>query len=207
MAEWLDILDENGTPIGVKEREAVHRDGNWHRTFDCWVIDRRRPAVLFQCRSLTKSENPGLLDTSAAGHLRAGETWRDGVRELEEELGLVVPPHALVPLGVRVKSARYGSRIDNEFQEVFLTGIDRNTVRLTPGPEEVAALAWIGLEEGLAFFSGRCPTVRAEWWEVGVRPRWRELPPAAFVPAVDRYYLKVFIMAERWLAGKAELAI
>ena len=40
MGELLDIYDENLKHIGVKERELVHRDGDWHRVFHCWIIYR-----------------------------------------------------------------------------------------------------------------------------------------------------------------------
>ena len=205
--EWLDVLDENGVKIGVKEREAIHRDGDWHRTFDCWLVDVATPAVLFQQRSFGKRDFPGLFDTSAAGHYRAGETWLDGVRELEEEVGLTIPPHQLVPLGVRTKAVRQNDRVDNEFQDVFLAPAPRDPSRLRLNPAEVAGVAWIELTAGLAFFAEARPWVEAEWWGPDGRAEVRRLAWPDFVPAKDRYYLKVFIMVERWLGGRRELAI
>ena len=40
MAELFDIYDENLQKIGTKPRHEVHRDGDWHRVFHCWVIYR-----------------------------------------------------------------------------------------------------------------------------------------------------------------------
>lgn len=52
--------------------------------------------VFLQKRSMSKDKSPGLWDFSAAGHVDAAESYLDcAVRELEEELGLVVAPSAL----------------------------------------------------------------------------------------------------------------
>src|SRR5215510_7041074 len=102
MAEIFDIYDENMRHIGTKERSAVHRDGDWHKTFHAWVIfrDERGDWVLLQKRSADKDTFPNLLDISAAGHYSAGETMQDGLRELHEELGLTEAKFEdLIPLG------------------------------------------------------------------------------------------------------------
>ena len=81
--EILDVFDEGGRHLGTKRRADVHRDGDWHLAFHLWVV---APAgVLLQRRARGKSSWPGFLDASAAGHLLAGETIRDGLREVDEE--------------------------------------------------------------------------------------------------------------------------
>ena len=45
MTELLDIYDENGNHLGIKERRAVHLDGDWHRVFHCWVVYRDQDGV------------------------------------------------------------------------------------------------------------------------------------------------------------------
>ncbi|MEL6309262.1 MAG: isopentenyl-diphosphate delta-isomerase, partial [Chloroflexota bacterium] len=40
MTEMFDIYDDAMRHIGTKPRADVHRDGDWHRTFHCWVIYR-----------------------------------------------------------------------------------------------------------------------------------------------------------------------
>ena len=39
--EYFDILNENGEKTGkVKERNKVHKDGDWHREVYIWVINK-----------------------------------------------------------------------------------------------------------------------------------------------------------------------
>ncbi len=55
-----------------------------------------RNEMLVQKRRLTKDRYPGCWDVSAGGFVRSGEDSSDAVlRELSEELGLVIPKDAL----------------------------------------------------------------------------------------------------------------
>ncbi|GMA57430.1 hypothetical protein GCM10025858_19330 [Alicyclobacillus sacchari] len=76
--------------------------------------------LLLQRRHLGKDTNPGKLDVSCAGHLAAGESPEDGVRELQEELGVAVSPQRLLKIGVARHQFRGNGVIDNEFSHVFV---------------------------------------------------------------------------------------
>src|SRR5207302_643541 len=88
--EYLDIFDDNLEHIGIVSREEAHKRGHWHQSFHCWLIRRDNGCqyVLFQQRGPQKKVYPGKYDITAAGHLTAGETEKNGIRELNEELGL-----------------------------------------------------------------------------------------------------------------------
>lgn len=109
MGEIFDVYDERGICTGTAERGEVHARGLWHHTVHCWLVRReesdssrsnRSAKVLFQQRSLGKDTNPGCFDITAAGHLLTGETPRDVVRELEEELGVQVSFEQLTEFGI-----------------------------------------------------------------------------------------------------------
>ncbi|HEX3722151.1 MAG TPA: NUDIX domain-containing protein, partial [Nitrolancea sp.] len=89
--ELFDVLNADGTPTGeVKRRADVHGDGDWHRAFHLWIVRRTetgRCEVLFQRRSSRKDTWPNRLDIAVGGHYGAGETIKDVVREIDEELG------------------------------------------------------------------------------------------------------------------------
>ena len=97
--EYLDIVDETGTPTGktVSRREA-HAEGIPHRTAHVWIVRRvnGRTEILLQKRSGEKDSFPGLYDTSSAGHIPAGEEpVPSALRELSEELGIRAAPSQL----------------------------------------------------------------------------------------------------------------
>lgn len=57
--ELFDVLDENGHKTGkTKERSQVHRDGDWHRAVNIWVINDH-DEVLLQKRAAHKDSWPG----------------------------------------------------------------------------------------------------------------------------------------------------
>ena len=78
-------------------------------------------SLLFQLRHKDKDTYPGLLDVSCAGHLQSGETVEDGVRELEEELGITVPFHELIPCGMVAEENIISEHVvDREFNHIFI---------------------------------------------------------------------------------------
>lgn len=88
--EMLDVVDDEDKVIGVRTRGDVHSLGLMHRSVHILVFNSKGDLFL-QKRSKNKDSNPGLWDSSAAGHLECGENYPDcAVRELTEELGIEV---------------------------------------------------------------------------------------------------------------------
>lgn len=86
--EWLDVVDQNDNVIGKASRKEVHEKSLLHRAVHIMAFNDAGKLFL-QKRSPAKDENPGLWDTSAAGHVGAGESYLTTAhRELEEELGI-----------------------------------------------------------------------------------------------------------------------
>ena len=86
--ELLDVVDENDRVTGVKTRGEIHAQGLMHRAVHSLVF-YSSGELFIQKRSMSKDNNPGLWDSSAAGHVDSGEDYYDcAIRELEEELGI-----------------------------------------------------------------------------------------------------------------------
>ena len=104
MSELLDIFNDKFELIGQATRDDVHREGYWHQTFHCWIITHHdnNNYVLVQKRAAQKRTEPNKLDISAAGHLLAGETKENGIREVQEELGITASFSKMTDLGVRI---------------------------------------------------------------------------------------------------------
>ena len=88
--EMLDVVDAEDKVIGIKTRGEVHNLGLMHRSVHILVFNSQ-DELFIQKRSQSKDSNPGLWDSSAAGHLECGERYSDcASRELAEELAIAV---------------------------------------------------------------------------------------------------------------------
>ncbi|HEX6095119.1 MAG TPA: NUDIX domain-containing protein [Thermoanaerobaculia bacterium] len=147
MRELIDILSPEGVPIGVKDKRAMHRDGDLHLSAHLWLVSGDR--VLLQRRALVKESWPGLWDISVAGHLSAGEdSVSAAIREAQEELGLVVDPAELRYLGrLRYHVVLRDDFIENELHDVYLLHREVDVATLTLDPQEVAEVRWVSLDD------------------------------------------------------------
>jgi isopentenyldiphosphate isomerase len=161
--EFFDIVDIHGNPTGeIKRRADVHRDGEWHRAFHCWVAVRDEngePGVLFQRRSMNKDTYPGHLDVAVGGHFRAGEGFEDVVREMEEELGIVPPRDSLFGVGRRWAEAVTDRWIDREIEDVYVYCLKDDVPILRPSYEEITAVDVISLDAIESLFEERTRSV------------------------------------------------
>ena len=208
MTEMFDIYDENLTHIGVKARAAVHTDGDWHKVFNCWVIyrdDDGQDWVILQKRAATKDTFPDMLDISAAGHYEAGESTRDGIRELEEELGLSPKFEDLIPLGRRVSVTKYNSVVDRQFANVFFYICDQPLSAYQYQKDEIAGLLAMKADDGLRLLVGDIPALDVPC--VGFDSETVCITSDNFIPAQDHYFEKICVLARRCLDGEKYLWI
>lgn len=85
--EIFDVVDEEDRVVDRRLRRDVHRLGLRHRAVHVLVFNAAGE-VFLQKRSMTKDSAPGQWDSSASGHVDAGEHYDAcAVRELWEELG------------------------------------------------------------------------------------------------------------------------
>ncbi len=86
--ELFDVVDENDDVVRQATRKEVHANHWLHRAIHIFVFNKAGELFL-QKRSHLKDAHPSVWDSSAAGHLDAGEGYDNAaVRELEEELGI-----------------------------------------------------------------------------------------------------------------------
>jgi isopentenyldiphosphate isomerase len=199
--EMLDVYDDSLRHLGVKERGLVHLDGDWHRSFHCWLVSPGRRSIVLQRRARTKATFPGALDVSVAGHYAAGEGLADVCREGPEELGLPLRPEELVPLGRQVDMARHGFLLDREVADVFALVTEVAPQGLRPDPAEVAAVLDLPIAAALALFRGEAGAVRAVEHVPGRPPRALDVRGADFTSHHDRYLARIALQAERLADG------
>jgi isopentenyldiphosphate isomerase len=211
--ELIDIYDENLRKIGVMSRSEAHRTGAWHRSIHCWIV---RPVgkgyVLFQKRGSGKKLFPNLLDITAAGHYKSGETVENGIREIAEELGLDVEFDDLIPMGIKIDVAKVNNIINREFCDVFLMKRKDAPAQYNINPMEVEGLVQMRIDDGIRLFSGEEAEVMVkgvEWSKDAKswKPVRMKVSVKDFVPRVDPYYYKVFIMARLYMRGEKYISI
>ncbi len=112
MSEILDIVDENDNVIGKGERSEIHEKGLFHRSCHIFLFNSKGELFL-QRRSENKDRYPLFWDSSASGHVDAGESYKScAKRELFEELGVCDVP--VVPF------AKYKARASTDNEHVYL---------------------------------------------------------------------------------------
>ncbi len=209
MAEIFDVYDERGNWTGTAERAEVHKQGLWHHTVHCWLVRADgsgkgkergvRAKILFQQRSGNKDTNPGSFDITAAGHLEAGESPKDVVRELEEELGVRVAFDELSEFGI-IREQESGvlrgvPYIDAEISHVFGLVSSLNLMDFRLQEEEVSGLYEADADELIALMEGNVHELAVK----GVELREGKLQAAetviacsSFVARDYGYYIAVF---------------
>ncbi|XP_015895813.3 nudix hydrolase 3 isoform X1 [Ziziphus jujuba] len=151
--EHLDVLTEIGQKTGVsKPRGDVHRDGDYHRSVHVWIFAENTQELLLQRRADCKDSWAGLWDISSAGHISADDTSLvTARRELQEELGLILPRDAFEKIFVFLQECviNDGTYINNEFNDVYLvTTLDPIPLEaFTLQETEVSAVKYISYKE------------------------------------------------------------
>lgn len=96
--EWIDLRDGNGKPTGIRvPREHELAEGEFMLAVHIFIY-RGDGQFLLQKRSLKKRLFPGKWDVTGGG-VQAGENSRFAAcREVQEEVGLVLPPERMQKL-------------------------------------------------------------------------------------------------------------
>jgi isopentenyldiphosphate isomerase len=182
MEEWVDLLDTEGNYTGQKIlKSEAHQKGLFHPTVHIWFYTRHGE-VLLQQRAQIKKTFPLYWDVSVAGHLGAGENIISGaIREIKEEIGIVIEANALDPIGVfkSIQQHPHGL-LDCEFHHTFLCCLKQPMETLQKQEEEVEALQLK-------------PIIT---WE---KDLFSETPTLDYVPHKKRYYEKVISALKRQL--------
>lgn len=218
IGEQLDVVTPTGEYVETADRRAVHDQGRWHQVFHCLVIRSGTPArIVLQRRHQDKAAFPGLLDLSATGHLHAGESPSEGVRELNEELGIGADGEALVPVGVRLLADDDGEGANRERVHLFFLTDDRPLDEFRPEPTEVESLVEVGALDLLDLIArlgidgpvapDPQPGIDGVEWHPGAAPRAVRVTADDLIKPSDGYWTVLLLMAERFAAGERPLAI
>ncbi|WP_228001252.1 NUDIX hydrolase [Nocardia australiensis] len=98
-AETIAVYDRAGLQVGAADRATVYRNGTWHVSAGVLVRSGDGTRVYVHRRTDTKMVFAGMHDCLVGGVAEPGETPdRTALRELGEELGIILPADTTLPL-------------------------------------------------------------------------------------------------------------
>lgn len=128
--EWLPVIQEDGTVIGMSTRAYCHSgSGVLHPVVHLHILDRSG-RIYLQKRGMNKKCQPGKWDTAVGGHVDYGETVQEALmRESQEELGLT----RFNPIAIK----NYIYEYTGDREMVFIFAAVGNSFSLKPNPDEI----------------------------------------------------------------------
>ena len=214
MVEMLDVFDADFKLLGKEERTEVHKKGLWHQTFFCWIV-RSDGKIVVQLRSKDKSTNPNMLDISSAGHISSGETVKDGVREIKEELGLDVKFEDLTYLGYFKWATDRGTKKivpyrNREFCHTFFLKNDMPLNQFVLQPEELDGIFEVDIQSGRELFSKEVDEIKIKGYirkEDNTLEENERIVKREDFTKFDNFWLRTFNLAEDFLNGRRYLTV
>lgn len=146
--EYFDVLNENGEFTGrVESRDVCHKEGLWHRANYGFIFNKNGD-VLLQKRSKNKKLWPDLWDITAGGHVLSGEWgYQALIREVNEELGIVLEENDIKYLVGSTSVNIKGDVINKHFNECFIINKDIDISDIALQEDEVSDIRWFTKEE------------------------------------------------------------
>lgn len=140
--EYVILVDEQDTPIGLAEKLEAHQKNWLHRAFSIFIFRQYNGLeILLQQRALHKYHSPGLWTNTCCSHPRQGETVEQaGLRRLQEELGLAAQ---LINVGWFKYNAHFSNGLSEHEIDHVLIGVVAADTPILPNPDEVNAYRWI----------------------------------------------------------------
>lgn len=145
--EYLDIVDEQNNLTGkTEERDIIHEKGLWHREISVWIMNQKGE-VLLQKRSPNKKQGANNWSI-CAGHVDIGEQpIIAAVREIKEELGLIVQKNELKELFVEKSASKLPNSYNNIFSYKYFLKTNTPIDNYKIDKNEVSEIKYISLEE------------------------------------------------------------
>ncbi len=141
MKEFIILVDENDTEIGIEEKMKAHEDAKLHRAFSIFIFNAKGE-MLLQQRACDKYHSGCLWTNATCSHPRPGEAVEQAAhRRLFEEMGFDTELKKAFHF---IYKAEFDHGLtEHEFDHVFIGHYD-GPIKLNA--EEADDYKWIDLE-------------------------------------------------------------
>ena len=158
--EYVVLVNENDTQIGIMEKMAAHIVPRLHRAFSIFIFNSKGE-LLLQQRALDKYHSPGLWTNTCCSHPRNGETLQEATtRRLQEEMGMTCDMHEVFTF---ISKAPVGlGLIEHEFDHVWFGQSDEEP---EINHEEVEAWKYMSISDIEADMKQH-PECYTEWFKI-----------------------------------------
>lgn len=146
MIESVVLVDTSGNAIGTCEKLEAHQEGLLHLAFSLVVLRKTTSGVehLLQRRALNKYHSGGQWSNACCSHPRPGEPLERAVRRrAEEELGLRSALSLDKLSTVTYRSELENGLVEHEYDHIFVSECEDDSLLLQPNPQEVVATQWM----------------------------------------------------------------
>ncbi len=215
--EQIEIFDETYKKVKpfCASIDDVHKHGLWHQTFACWLVNKKENVIYLQLRGPKNKVGANTFDASSSGHLSYKEPPQKGFRELKEELGKNIKIENKKFLGVFRNIFISKNYINREFCNVFIANTKNNIEDFVLQEGEVFGIFKLNIDDGIKLFSKeiKSTSIMGKIFDnKKYKNTKRKISIKDFNLYKDReeifgYYLKVVIMAKRYVENKMPVRI
>ena len=187
-------------------RDAIE-DEDWLGTFNLWVIQSKPvPAIVYQQRSPNAGWAPRKLDVTAGGHYAAGESMKQGLREVREELGKSYDFKKLTYLGRRLNvSPDIKGRARHTVVDIFMILDNSPLDSYALQKEEVYALFSCPIDKLMKTHAEKRSSFSADGLTNNGKTTTIRISQQSFPYNWDDYHFKIALLAKRFLKREKNL--
>ena len=202
--EIIDLVDTSNKIIGQISKNESHRLAKWHRTVNFILVDNKRKLIYFQDKGKSPDHNSeDFFVKLNGGHLLAGETPEQGIRELEEELGINRIQGKIIPVGINQTFVDFSEDYKiREFVYYFIVDVDDVQSKVNFLDGEVSSVICFNPEQALGLILGEREEITSTVFD-GEKESEMTLKTTAFKNFTDdNLYLRIFLAVKRYFAGE-----
>lgn len=202
--EIIDLVDTTNKVIGKVGKKESHKLAKWHRTVSFILVDSKQKLIYFQDKAKpSELSSEDFFVKLNGGHLLSGETPEQGLRELEEELGIKTNPENVIPIGVNQTAVDFSEDYKiREFVYYFIVDIEDVLSKVKFQDGEVSSVIYFDPEQALKLVLGGTKEITGNVFN-GETESPIALKSTAFKNFTDdNLYLRIFLAVKRYFEGE-----